>query len=622
MSIRTARGAVCLLLAMAAGGMMGAGAESITLRGIVADPSEQPVAGATVWAGQFRSARQTRTGSDGRFVFDGLQFAPMEVAALADGYAVSGWNGLPLPDQDLTVILVPDRRRMEVRVTDALFQPLPGAWIKVLSPGGLFTLTVEDYVPLGFPPMRADDEGVITIDLLPPVDHVRAVLGHVKHADTAVNYLPVREDRRNHVQLDSGHTLRGRVTDGGQGVAGMRARVFQPGVGGAIVLAESLSDPEGYFSLRVPPGTYWAACLGHGDRADPEPVPVDLTAGNAVVNFSLPETRTLRGMVRDVSGKPVPLTRLAFRKGDLDLAEALSDPEGRFTLHVGVTEGSLIVQPPPGLRTRALPVIPVRFETAAEVNLSAVELVPLPVIAGRIRLPEGLTDPPLSLVTSLSLEPTVRALTDGEGRFRIALGYQPEDNQATFRVEHALRMLRRDFTVNLDQPGEVELRLEPFEPDLADRPPVPGQNDLKSKLGRPAPTLECTRWFNIQAHKAAALKGRVTVVTFWGLFDDSPQGMDRLYEMQALDDLYRDVEDVVILTVHDASEDAERVDNFLRQQGIRFPVGLDAEPSKTFTAYGIRFIPETVVIDPNGLLRYDRVEGRLLELIKRLRQER
>lgn len=622
MRVRTARGAVYVLLAMAAAGVMDAGTEDITLRGTVTDLSGKPVASATVWAGQFRAARQTRTGADGRFVFEGLRFAPMEVAVLADGYAVSGWNGLPLADQVLTLVLTPARCRMDLRVIDESLQPLPGAWIKALSPGGLFTLTVEDYVPLGFPPMRADDDGIITIDLLPPVDYVRAVLGHLRHADTAVNYLPVQENRRIPVQLDSGHTLRGRVTDKGRGVAGMRARVFQPGVEGAIVLAESLTDPEGYFSLMVPPGTYYAACLGHGDRADPEPVPVDLTAGDAVVNFSLPETRTLRGMVRDVSGRPVSLTRLAFRKGELDFAEALSDPKGRFTLHVGVTDGSLIVQPPPGLRTRALPVIPVRFGTEAEITLSAVELMPLPVIAGRIRLPVGMTDPPLSLVTSLSLEPTIRVLTDEEGRFRIALGYQPDNNQATFRVEHALRMLRREFTVNLDQSGEVELRLEPFEPDLADRPPIPGQNDLKSKLGRPAPALECARWFNIQAEKATTLKGRVTVLTFWGLFDDSPQGMDRQYEMQALYDLYRDVEDVEILTVHDASEDAEAVDNFLRQRGIRFPVGLDAEPSRTFTAYGIRFIPETVVIDPKGVLRYDRTEGRLPELIKSLRRER
>jgi len=164
--------------------------------------------------------------------------------------------------------------------------------------------------------------------------------------------------------------------------------------------------------------------------------------------------------------------------------------------------------------------------------------------------------------------------------------------------------------------------LDSFEPALEDRPPIPGQNNLKSKLGKPAPPLECSRWFNIQPEQAVPLKDRVTVITFWGWFDDSPQGRDRLYEMQALYDLYRGVDDVMILTVHDASEDAESVDRFLNRQGIRFPVGLDAEPSKTFSAYGIQFIPETVVVDRKGILRYDRTEGRLLELIKSLRRER
>lgn len=610
------------LLLIAWGATCLAVADGITLRGVVTDPSGTPVAGAQVWSGQFRVARLTRTDREGRFTFDGLRFAPMEVVTLADGFSFAGWNGLPLPDRDLTLVISPERRRMDLRITDEAFKPLPGAWIKALSPGGLYTITVEDYAPLGFPPTRADDDGVITIDALPPVDHARIVLGHLKYADTMVNYLPVREGHRNHAQMEPGNTLRGRVTDGNQGVAGTRVRVFQPGVGGTIVLAEDLTDPEGYFTLRVPPGSYYAACLGHGDRADPEPVAVDLSASDATVNFSLPETRTLRGQVQDASGKPVPLARLVFRKGDLELAESLSDLEGHFTLHVGASEGDVIVQPPPGLRTRALPVIPTRFESATEMNIPPVVLLPLPVITGRVRLPDGVTDPPLALVSSLSLEPVARAVTDSQGRFSIALGYQPENNRATFRVEHALRMLRRDFTVNLDQQGEVELVLEPFQPDLENRPPIPGQNDLKSKLGRPAPALECSRWFNIQPEKATTLGGRVTVVTFWGMFDDSPQGLDRLYETQALYDLYRDVEDVVILTVHDASENAEALDYFLTRQGIRFPVGLDAEPSKTFSAYGIRFIPETVVIDPKGVLRYDRVEGRLLELVKSLRRER
>ncbi|HPU97167.1 MAG TPA: carboxypeptidase regulatory-like domain-containing protein [Candidatus Hydrogenedentes bacterium] len=613
---------VLLALAVLIGYADAAGAQDITLRGTVTNVEGQPVAGARVWAGQFRAGRATRTDEQGNFKFEGLYFAPMEVVALAEGYSFAGWNGLPLADQQLKLVLTPERRRMEIRITDAAFTPLPGAWIRALSPGGFYTVTVEDYEALGFPPLRADDDGVITIDMLPPVDHARAVVGHPRYPDTAVDYLPVRADRRNQIQLEPGKTLRGRVTDGGRGIPGMRVRVFQPAVGGSVVLAETCTDPEGYYALRVFPGSYYAACLGHGDRADPEPVPVDLSEENKTVNFSLPETYTLRGIVQEESGKPVSLTRLVFRRGDLALAEALSDPRGRYALRVGVKEGSLQIQPPPGLRTRELPVIPVRFESVREIEVPPVVLLPLPVITGRIRLPEGMRDAPLALVTSQTLEPTVRAVTDTEGNFRIALGYQPEDNRASFRVEHALRMLRRDFTVNLDQRGDLELVLDSFEPALEDRPPIPGQNNLKSKLGKPASPLECSRWFNIQPEQAVPLKDRVTVITFWGWFDDSPQGRDRLYEMQALHDLYQGVDDVVILTVHDASEDAESVDRFLRQQGIRFPVGLDAEPSKTFSAYGIQFIPETVVVDRKGILRYDRTEGRLLELIKSLRRER
>jgi hypothetical protein len=81
------------------------------------------------------------------------------------------------------------------------------------------------------------------------------------------------------------------------------------------------------------------------------------------------------------------------------------------------------------------------------------------------------------------------------------------------------------------------------------------------------------------------------------------------------------VDDVVFVGVHDASVEPEEVEEYLAQYRIEWPVGCDADPFKTFVTYGINFIPQTVLIDKQGILRYHDVEGRLLELIKVLRRK-
>ena len=50
------------------------------------------------------------------------------------------------------------------------------------------------------------------------------------------------------------------------------------------------------------------------------------------------------------------------------------------------------------------------------------------------------------------------------------------------------------------------------------------------------------------------------------------------------------------------------------------PIGCDADPFLTFDLYNTNTIPQTVLIDKQGILRYYKVDGRILELIKDLRR--
>jgi len=77
---------------------------------------------------------------------------------------------------------------------------------------------------------------------------------------------------------------------------------------------------------------------------------------------------------------------------------------------------------------------------------------------------------------------------------------------------------------------------------------------------------------------------------------------------------------VVVLGIHDASNEADEIAEYVRSYGLTFPVGKDDDPFFSFVNYGINYIPQTVMIDKQGKVQYTQVENRLFELIKALRR--
>ena len=593
---------------------------ALTLKGRVLMPDQTPVEGATVWLDQNQSVQKLTTGKDGGFSFGDVKIFPTDVVAFKPGQCLAGMSGLPVEDQAFDLVLGP-AGNVKVRVTDKDFKPVPGARIRSMIVCDQFGVPVEELAGKGFAPLRANDQGEIVIDFVPAGGFVKLVVGHHKFADSNVAYLPVR-DKRQDIQLYDGVPIRGRVTVQGKPLASARVSLFQAGVGGQREVAFDVTDPEGFYSARVEPGGYMATAR-HPDHAAPAPVNVDASkADGAVADLEMPVSRMIAGKVLLPNGKPCPGAHVSFSVDGAVTEECLSDGNGGFTLRVGAPKGVLLVGAPPGYRTADLPQVPVDMGEALQAELPPMKLKELPVIKGRVTVPDDQGPVGRVLIESLDAEPPVRFLSDDQGVFELRLGYQPEKNRITFRAEHALRLLRKDFTVNLDQTGEVELRLEQFEPDLGKRPPIQGRNDLSKLLGKPAPQFQCSDWFNSTPLDLDKLKGKVVVLTMWGGFDDSPFATNRMNQLRALYDLYHGVaEDVVTVAVHDAGSDANEVAEYVKRFDLRFPVGKDADPFVTFVNYGINFIPQTVLIDRKGNLRYDQVEGRLLELVKSLRLE-
>jgi hypothetical protein len=145
------------------------------------------------------------------------------------------------------------------------------------------------------------------------------------------------------------------------------------------------------------------------------------------------------------------------------------------------------------------------------------------------------------------------------------------------------------------------------------------QNDLLHMVGKPAPEWECETWVNGDPVRLADLRGKVVVLTLWGAFQERGPGRLHVERIRMLSQLFADVGDVAFIGIHDASLDTWMVEHFARLWDIGFPVGRDADPFLTFDRYNTTFIPNTILIDKKGVLRFFDVDAKLLELIKALR---
>jgi len=165
------------------------------------------------------------------------------------------------------------------------------------------------------------------------------------------------------------------------------------------------------------------------------------------------------------------------------------------------------------------------------------------------------------------------------------------------------------------------VRLAPFEPDDAHREVKKGENDLSAMVGAKAPEIECDHWFNSAPLTLQALRGKVVVLAFWSAFNLRGPIVDFIEELRALRDLLKDAGDVAIVCIHDNGQEISEIQQTIDRCGITFPVGRDTDAFKSYQAYGIHYIPQIVLIDKKGILRFFQVDGRLLELIKSLRRE-
>ena len=618
--MRTKVSALVLVLVMLR--CIPAWSNSFTLSGqVFVEADGKPVEKAEVWLSQEGLAVRAVTDAGGRYSVTAANAGAFHLVALHPGHAIAGHTGF-LTASAVIDLALPVAESVSLKVIGPSSKAVSGARLTWLNVNGVFNVPVSELAEAGFPQYRSNGDGMLTLPPLPSGGFVRLRLSQFDHADLMVDYLPVKQEQPA-LQMAHGVAVAGKVTaPDGAPAPGAMVRLFQVGVGGQREFASAASDPEGYFRCRVPSGEYLVA-VRHADFASPPPQPV-LARGeeSAEVLLQLQRARRITGQVLLPDGAPCGGAYVAYLKGETIYEEVFTGADGGFHLRVASPDGVLRVVPPDGYVTQQLSDIVVAMEDADKVVLNPIQLREVPRLKGRVLDVSG---EPVggALVSTPRLGRPERAISDAEGRFEVRPRALPDEGGALyFVVEHPFRFERAEFLAEFADSQDVEVQLKTYTPS----PELPDEREETPKVPRPlvgeaAPEWNTAQWFNSAPLTLEALNGKVVVMAFWASFDDSPQGLDVVDLMRQLHAAYAGDDQVAIVGLHDATSTAEEVEAFNAAVEPGFPIGLDNQRFETFSAYKVTFIPDLVLIDKKGKLRYRQPGEKLEEFIKILRRE-
>jgi len=127
----------------------------------------------------------------------------------------------------------------------------------------------------------------------------------------------------------------------------------------------------------------------------------------------------------------------------------------------------------------------------------------------------------------------------------------------------------------------------------------PQAQHIQHMEGKPAPELRLTDWHGDENKINALASGeKITVVTFWASW--SQLSVMALGNTVELADQYRD--DVDFLAVHDATRGAEKMVSLAEENGVNYPVALDADGASARN-WNVNTWPTIFILDRNGIVR-------------------
>jgi protocatechuate 3,4-dioxygenase beta subunit len=418
--------------------------EGATIRGIVQDPDGRPVAGVTIralpsdraWSQRHQRPHEpfapvdTASGGDGAFVLGNLSGTSFRLYVDSGAHAPVVLKDVAVGAQ-LTVGLEAGRdiggrvvatENGEAVIDATLLACRSEAWIF-----GLDTCRTGS----------TDERGAFGFRHVAPAGQVHvSAAGH----STFYEFYPTDDEaaRQLLVRLGRGADVTGVVVDqASRPVEGARVFAFpqQQRLDQSVVVLPELpvfSDEEGRFTVGgLPAGAAYSFIAKRDDRADIDPVPVDLFDGRDAdgLTLRLVETAELTGRIVDEDDRPVAGLEVAFRDSDDDRARRRPllddwirlDADGAFVAGLPRSGTYDVFLVPGGAEEIVLERL--RLESGRSLDVGRIVATRGTAIEGHVNDAQGAPVAGAKVIASFRNEAGSRrreTTTDEEGRFRLA----------------------------------------------------------------------------------------------------------------------------------------------------------------------------------------------------------
>ncbi len=595
------------------------------VRGAVYRPDGKPSSETNIWlVHAVQGIFKTKSDMAGNFLFQNCGFGEVSIIAKDKEQRIGGGTFVLMQDEGEIRIYLFNGVKQKLKVYNPNLTPISGAFIRRLWIGEKFCVPMEELAEQGYGWIRSNDEGEIILTNMPSNEFIRVIVAHVDYADTYLPFVPINENKNMDVILQKGTLIRGRVVKDGKGIKNATIIILQKGANNQRLFLPVKTDKEGLYRIRLDKGEYTIFAT-HPEY--PNTVPKEISVVNMIedeipIDFEFKGALFLQGTIQLLDGSPCKLAKVAIREENDVEDFTFTNEKGEYLLKSSSKKAKVRVFPPPGYITESLPEIPVDFKDEQKIIMPIIYVKKLPEIKGEVKFQDGKGGDHVFIRTT-NLEFPIYTITDNEGKFQILFDVMPEVNPVQFVAEHALRFVRSDFAVDLFKENKtLKVKLDSYEPKQEKFVNKENENRLIGLIDKPAPEIKCRSWFNFKgsSNPIKEMEGKVIILLFWGGFDRTPWGRKHVEEMRALFDLYKSITDVQFLSIHDGTFDDDEVQNYIKEYQIEFPVGVDSDQSDTFTNYTIELIPQSLIIDKKGIIRYTDLEGRIIELIKILRR--
>jgi len=216
----------------------------------------------------------------------------------------------------------------------------------------------------------------------------------------------------------------------------------------------------------------------------------------------------------------------------------------------------------------------------------------------------ALSNDPLEEINSVR-----RLLTQGLYLRSISEAIAEEDRRKAKQaaIDDVLQMARYDFDFVANDPFLKWVYDHPETTTRASGAATSwAYSDAAAKLdGKKAPELSVTEWINSKPLSLESLRDKVVYLDFWGTWCSPCR--DKLSELEKTWKYHRD-RGLVVIGIHNATDEPEEVRKFMREAGCTFPVAIDNGNGRfdceTWDRYGIESVPQQVYIDRDGTVRH------------------